>query len=282
MRTFKIRQWRLFPDVCTVLSAFGVATVSLPAQTVPHLWTNMEDVVSLNFQSLPGQPYRMEWTTNLVDPQSWTLSETLIAGNGEIMFAFDPFPLLEGKCYRVALTDEDLPPDGPVVRAENCIIMALDGNFGYLDTAHGRDVLVSTDPSGNPAFAVGDIKFNFPGVVSNGTYRLSMRWTTGTMGGTPWAFQVGSDSGTVTEGGAPSGSWHYFFPGQNVPDSDEVFTRDLAGTNPIDFSLWVNSPVAGSITVSGVGSDDFYVRVWDMSPSIDNHFAIEYFQLIPN
>jgi len=281
MRIFKIRQWRWFPAVCTVLSGFGLATVSVPAQTVPHLWTNLEEVVTLDFQSLLDQPHRVEYTTDLTIPGTWTVSDTLIIGNGGTMFAFDPFAISQGKCYRVVLTDDPPPPSGPVVRAENCLITALDGNFDYLDTAQGRDVLVSTDAAGDPTYAVGDIKFNFPGVVSNGTYELSMRWTTGTMGGTPWAFQVGSDSGTVTENGATSGAWHYFYPGQATADNDQVFTKDLAGLDPVDFSLWVNSPVTGSITVSGVGSDDFYVRVWDMSPSIDNHFAIEYFQLTP-
>ena len=89
------------------------------------------------------------------------------------------------------------------------------------------------------------------------------------------------DTGSVTENGVTSGVWHYFYPGQSGGHSDQWFTHDLAGPDPVDFSMWVNSPVAASITVNGVGPDDFYVRVWDMSPAVDNYFALEYFELAP-
>ena len=170
---------------------------------------------------------------------------------------------------------------GGVVRAEDCRITALHGSFAHLDSADGREVLLSTDAVGNPLYAIGDIQFNLPGVVADGTYRLTVHWRSGTVAGAPWAFRLGSDSGRVTEHGTAGGQWHTFFPGQSGPHSDQSFAHDLAGPDPVDFFLWVNRPVASSITVEGVGEGDFYVRVWDMSPSRNNYLAIESFTLVP-
>jgi hypothetical protein len=45
--------------------------------------------------------------------------------------------------------------------------------------------------------------------------------------------------------------------------------------------MWPNGPVARSITVSGVGPGDFYVRLRDMSPGRNNSFAVESIELTP-
>jgi hypothetical protein len=252
------------------------------AQTIPHQWVELDPVVIVDFASHAGQLHRLEYSTDLTDPSNWVPSEILITGDGETMHAFDAFPGSPARSYRIVSGTNVSVPSGPVVRAEDCQISALDGHFAYVDTFLGRDVLVSTDPAGNPAYAVGDIKFNFPGVVSNGTYRLTVRWRTGTVAGTPWAYKLGSDSGSVTENGVPtSGKWHYFYPGQSGPHGDQWHAHDLAGPEPVDFSMFPNTAVGSSVTVSGVAAGDFYVRVWDMSPSRDNFFTIEYFQLSP-
>ena len=266
----------VFWGACLALNLSAGAS----AQTVPHQWVNLEYVVVLDFLSLAGPVYALECSTDLSSPTHWVPSGTLIAGNGSEMYAFDPNPVPRGKSYRLVLGEAPPGPGGPVLRAEDCRISALEGNFAYVDAPGGREVLVSTDPAGDPTYAVGETQFYFPGAVSNGTYTLSVHWRSGTVAGTPWAFMLGSDSGSVIEDGVSvSGGWHYFYPGQSGSHSDQVFTHDLAGPDPVDFSMWVNSPVAASITVSGVGADDFYVRVWDMSPARDNYFAIEYFEL---
>jgi len=184
-------------------------------------------------------------------------------------------------CFAIASMAADSPPAGKIIRAETCRITALYGHFAHADAEDGREILLSTDAAGNPMHAIGIIQFNLPGTVSNGAYRLSMRWRTGTMAGTPWAFHLGGDSGSVTENGIPGGRWHIFFPGQAGSHSEQSFTHDLAGPDPIEFSMWVNSPLAASITVKNVEAGDLFVRLWDMSPSRDNYFAVESFELTP-
>lgn len=265
------------------VTVFMVCLASAAAgQTViPHQWMLLDDVVGVDFITHAEQLYRLEYTTDPTSSTNWLPAETVITGNGNEMFAFDPDTASALRCYRIVEGDGDLGPIGPVVRAEDCQVTAFSGQVAYVGDPGDREVLVSTDEAGDPTYAVGDIQFNFPGTVSNGTYRLTVHWRSGTVAGTPWAFMLGSDSGSVTENGGAGGAWHYFFPGQSGSESDQWFTHDLAGPSPVDFAMWVNSPVAASITVNGVGANDFYVRVWDMSPSADNYFAIEYFELVP-
>jgi hypothetical protein len=168
-----------------------------------------------------------------------------------------------------------------LVRATDCHIEAKHGNFAYVDREGDREVLVSTDAAGNPLHAVGDIQFSFPGMVSNGTYRLTVRWRTGGVEGTPWAYRLGSRSGRVVENGTVSGAWHDFYPGQAGRHGGQAFVEDLAGPEPIGSARYVNRAAGSSLTVDGVGKGDFYVRIWDMSPSRNNYFAIESFTLTP-
>ena len=180
-------------------------------------------------------------------------------------------------------------PWRPEIRAEDWLIAALDGHYAKVDSAAGTLIQLATDAAGNPAHAVGDFKFRFPGAIPDGKYRLTVRWRTGTMGGTPWAYLLGTEAGRVTEHGIPSGRWHYFYPGHSGSDSDRWFAHDLAGSNPVDFSMWPNSPVSTEITissigrqnVSGVGQGDFYIRLRDMSPGENNSFSIESIALTP-
>jgi len=178
----------------------------------------------------------------------------------------------------VVLLDEDVRP---ATRIEDWQITAIDGHYAKIDSEQGTQIQLATDQAGNPAHAVGDFKFWFQNAIEDGTYRVTIRWRTGTMGGTPWAFLLGCDAGIVTEDGIESGRWHYFYPGHSGPHSNQWFTHDLAGPDPIDFSMWPNGPVARSITVSGVGPGDFYVRLRDMSPGRNNSFAVESIELTP-
>ena len=136
----------------------------------------------------------------------------------------------------------------PATRIKDWLITSIDGHYAEIDSEKGTKIQLATDQAGNPAHAVGDFKFRFPNAIADGTYRVTIRWRTGTMGGTPWAFLLGSDAGTVTENGIESGRWHFFYPGHSGPHSNQWFTHDLAGPSPIDFSMWPNSPVARSIT----------------------------------
>ena len=77
------------------------------------------------------------------------------------------------------------------------------------------------------------------------------------MNGTPWAFLLGAGVGSVVENDVETGGWHYFYPGLTAADNDRWFAHDLAGPSPVGFSMFPNTPVAGSITVSGVGKEDF-------------------------
>jgi hypothetical protein len=167
------------------------------------------------------------------------------------------------------------------LRAEDWLISAIDGHYTKIDSAKGTLVQLATDAAGNPAHAVGEFKLRFPSAIPDGTYQLTIRWRTGTMGGTPWAFLLGTEAGRVTETGILSGRWHYFYPGHSGAHSDHWFTHDLAGPNPIDFAMWPNSPVSTSISISGVGEGEFYVRLRDMSPGKNNSFGIESIALTP-
>ena len=161
------------------------------------------------------------------------------------------------------------------VRAEHCRIKALVGRYNKIESARGSLIQLATDARGNPAHAVGDFKLHLPIAIPDGTYRVSIRWRSGTMGGTPWAYLLGTESGQVIEHGVSSGRWHYFYPGHSESHNDRWFTQDLAGPNPLKFSMWPNSLAASAISVSGVEPGGFYVRIRDMSPGRDNAFAIE-------
>jgi len=172
-------------------------------------------------------------------------------------------------------------PWSPTVRAEYWVTTAMDGNYAKINAPSGQVVLVCTDNVGNPAHAVGDIKFNFPGSIPDGDYEFTVRWKSGTMGGTAWSYLLGSNAGSVTEVGVTSGMVHYFYPGHSGLQSAQWFLHDYAGSNPIDFSMWPNSPVATHITTLGIGQGDFYILLRDLSPGDDNYFTIEYFKLTP-
>ena len=96
-------------------------------------------------------------------------------------------------------------PDTMPVRAEDWLITALDGEYALVDSFRGRLVQLATAAGGKSNHAVGDFVFRFPGAVPNGKYRVTVRWRTGAMGGTPWAFLLGSDAGQVREDGIASG-----------------------------------------------------------------------------
>ncbi|MAE63032.1 MAG: hypothetical protein CMJ18_02065, partial [Phycisphaeraceae bacterium] len=51
--------------------------------------------------------------------------------------------------------------------------------------------------------------------------------------------------------------------------------------DPLDLAVWPNSAIAESITVSGIGPGDLYIRVRDMSPGRDNHLRIDHVELVP-
>ena len=184
-------------------------------------------------------------------------------------------------------TSETAPysvPWTPAVRAEDWIITAVDGDYAKVDGAGGKVVLVCTDGAGNPTHAMGDAKFSFSGAIPDGNYELTVHWYSGTMGATPWAYRLGTDAGSLTENGVTISTvdnWHYFYPGHSGSHSDQWFTHDYSGANPIDFAMWPNSPVSTSITASGIGQGDFYIRLRDMSPDQGNYFSIEYFELAP-
>jgi hypothetical protein len=141
-------------------------------------------------------------------------------------------------------------PWTPKVGAEDWLLTALDGHYAKVHSAEGTLIQLATDAAGNPAHAVGDFKFSFPGAIPDGKYRLTVHWRTGTMGGTPWAFRLGAEAGRVTENGISNGQWHYFYPGHSGSHSDQWFAHDMAGSDPIDFAMWPNSPVSTDITIA--------------------------------
>jgi hypothetical protein len=170
------------------------------------------------------------------------------------------------------------------ISASTCRITALDGHYKVA----GSKVLVSTDAKGNPIHAMGEVKISFPDSIPDGTYFLTVNWQTGTMKGTPWAYRLGSDAGTVTENGEMpngekivSGEWHYFYPGHAGDESNQSYSHDLAGPNPVEFSMWPNSPVAAGLTVAGIGPGDFFIRLRDLSPAENDYFKIKSFVLSP-
>jgi hypothetical protein len=185
----------------------------------------------------------------------------------------------------------------PVVRAEDWLIASVHGNYSKVAAPGGQVVRVCTDDSGNPTHALGELKFSFPGAMADGNYKLTVHWFSGTMGnysafanayvGTPWAYLLGDEASTLTENGAvitTEGNWHYFYPGHDVAvgaHSNQWFTHDFSGPAPVDFSMWPNSPVSTSFTVSAIGQGDFYIKVRDISPAENNYFDIEYFELTP-
>ena len=144
-------------------------------------------------------------------------------------------------------------PQALSVRAENCRITPISGHYTKIDSSKGKLVQLACDSHGNPSHAMGDFRVHFPQPIPDGSYRLTICWRTSHMNGTPWAFLLSADGGSVVENDIEQGGWHYFYPGLAGVDNDRWFTHDLAGPRPIDFSMFPNTPVAGSITVSGVG-----------------------------
>ena len=187
---------------------------------------------------------------------NWLLLVAVLSGlldDGEIVFRH-----WASTCWGQTVSTVAGPSvqrDAMPVRAEDWLITALDGEYSLIDSSRGRLVQLATAVGGESNHAVGDFVFRFPGAVPNGKYRVTVRWRTGVMGGTPWAFLLGSDAGQVREDGISSGKWHYFYPGHNAAHSNQWFTHDLAGPNPVGFSMWPNSPVAPSITVSASDPD---------------------------
>ncbi len=181
----------------------------------------------------------------------------------------------------------------PRVRAEHWQITGFNTDYALVDSHTGRDVVVTTDAAGNPAHAMGEVEFRFPGPIPDGTYTLAVRWMTGTMTGTPWAYRLGADAGTVVENGITSGRWHYFYPGHTTDNGQgndaghtgehdgQWFTHDLAGPNPVGLNVYPDTPVRTSISLKGVGPGDFYIRLRDLSPARNNFLQIAYFELTP-
>lgn len=178
----------------------------------------------------------------------------------------------------------DVPiPSGStsIIQAENCTIVPVSGNYST-GTIDGNNVVyVATDASGDKTRSYGDIKFKFPSAIPDGEYTLRVRWKSGTMNSSAWAFMLGSEHGDVTEGGYFKNQWHYFYPGHLLLEDNGWFTDDLAGPNGLRFKTWPNSKVLNYITVSGVGAGDFYVRLWDTAVSANNYFAVDSFELTP-
>ncbi len=166
------------------------------------------------------------------------------------------------------------------VRATQCHIKARYGSYRKVESVRGTLIQLATTPAGNTAHAVGDVELRLPHAIADGTYRVTVRWRTGTMCGTPWAFLLGSDGGTVTEH-STAGRWHYFYPGLSGKHSDQWFEHDLAGPNPVDFAVWPNTPIAPSVTIRGAGKGEFYIRLRDMSPARGNSLSIESITLTP-
>jgi len=179
----------------------------------------------------------------------------------------------------------DVPvPTGPpvIVQAEDCSITAVSGHYstGQIDSTDV--VYVATNASGDKKNGFGDIKFNFPNSVPDGEYTLRVRWHTGTMNASAWAFMIGADSGTVVEGSYyKSGKWHFYYPGHPNSHNDQWFIDDLAGPNGLRFKVWPNTKVLNYINVAGAGSGDFYVRFLDTATATNNYLALDYFELTP-
>lgn len=183
--------------------------------------------------------------------------------------------------------DDSVPNGVPIIiQAEDCTITAISGNFttGTAPVGWGAAtpvVWVSTDGTGDTAYHYGDIKFAFPNSIPDGEYLLSVKWHTGKMNAKPWRYLIDADSGSVTEGSFNSGQWHYFYPGNPNTHDDQWFTDFIAGPNGISFPLYVNSPVRPYLVLSGIGANDFHVRLSDMAFSRDNYIAVDYFILQP-
>ncbi len=168
------------------------------------------------------------------------------------------------------------------VRAKDWLIEPVVGHYTRVGSERGTLIQVAADNAGNPAHVLGDFRFRFPSSIPDGKYRLTIHWQTGRMNGTPWAFLLGTEAGSVREHQIPLADGGTISI-RAIPDhhSDQWCTNDLAGPDPIDFSRWPNSPVAAFITISDAGSEDFFLRLRDMSPASNNSICIESISLIP-
>ncbi|MAR13277.1 MAG: hypothetical protein CL681_25325 [Blastopirellula sp.] len=183
-------------------------------------------------------------------------------------------------CFSAAADEAKSTERALTFRATQCQLKARFGNYRKVESARGELIQLATDPSGNAAYAVGDVEFRLPHPIADGAYHVTVRWRTGTMSGTPWAFLLGCDGGAVIAHSTAS-RWHYFYPGLSGKHSDQWFEHDLAGPNPVDFAVWPNTPIAPSVTIRGAGKGEFYVRLRDMSPARGNSLSIESITLTP-
>ncbi|MFH1613634.1 MAG: hypothetical protein ABIG61_00920 [Planctomycetota bacterium] len=178
----------------------------------------------------------------------------------------------------------DIPVQiGPafVIQAENCAIQAEIGQFTTAALDNAQVVYVATDNTGDKTHGYGQIKFIFPDSIPDGEYVLRVRWKTGVMNASAWAFTLGAQNGTVQEGNFYKSQQHMFYPGHGDGHNNEWLVDELAGPNGLSFKTWPNTKVANYFSVTGIGPGDFYVRLMDTATAEDNYLAVDYFELIP-
>jgi len=168
------------------------------------------------------------------------------------------------------------------VEAEDCNIADSDGsdpNSYWL--ASDPWVYMATDANGNVIYGQDEITFYLPDAIPDGNYLLEMGYAIGAWAGVSSSFKIApssGSSGTIAENGiATQNGWHNFDPnGSNLYQIDE-----LAGPNGLSFPVDPCTPIATSLTVSGIGAKEFAIHIWDQSAGTYDHFAIDYFELIP-
>jgi len=166
------------------------------------------------------------------------------------------------------------------VEAEDCIITA--GASGSYWSVSEQWVYMATDASGNPIYGTGIIIFSLPPGVPDDEYVLKMGYTIGSWAGASSAFKIAPASGsggTIQENGiATQNGWHYFYLGGS---SGDYYIDDLAGPDGLSCSVNPSTPIATSVTVSGIGPGEFAISIWDQSAGTYDHFGIDFFELIP-
>ena len=115
------------------------------------------------------------------------------------------------------------------VRAKDWLIEPVVGHYTRVGSERGTLIQVAADNAGNPAHVLGDFRFRFPSSIPDGKYRLTIHWQTGRMNGTPWAFLLGTEAGSVREHQIPLADGGTISI-RAIPDhhSDQWCTNDLA------------------------------------------------------
>jgi len=147
---------------------------------VMGLWTGVHAAAGAVHQTTDGQGRAVFQTRRLPIAGQTSLTVTRVSKTG--------YRYAVRKNVATSRTASRVVPWTPTVRAEDWLITALDGHYAKVESSRGTLVQTATDDAGNPTHAVGDLMFRFPGAIPDGVYRLTVRWRTGAMGGTPWAF----------------------------------------------------------------------------------------------